>query len=245
MVKRGEFTDALKSALPEFKLNVKLRLFNILFSAPFIAIYVTAIHSFMIDNQLFLINPESSDALPLVATLFMAVFVGDFFHYRRHHLDHTRLLWPSHAMHHSDTNVSRLTSASWHPINLLTMRSVGRSVMLLLGFPLVAIIFNSMLRAYYGFFIHADVPWTYGKWGKYFVSPAMRRRHHSSQAKAFDKNFDEFFCIFDKAFGTYYLPDPCKGPLGVHHDMEPTLRGQLGYAFTPKAYVPFVKLMKR
>ena len=64
MVKRGEFTDALKSALPEFKLNVKLRLFNILFSAPFVAIYVTAIHSFMIDNQLFLINPRSWDTLP-------------------------------------------------------------------------------------------------------------------------------------------------------------------------------------
>ena len=245
MVKRDKFTNALKSALPEFKLNVKLRLFKILFSAPFVAIFVTAIHSFMIDNQLFLINPGSSGALPLVATLFMAVFVGDFFHYRRHHLDHTRLLWPSHAMHYSDTHVSWLTSASWYPINLLTMRGVGESVILLLGFPLVAIIFNSMLRAYYRFFINADVPWTYGKWGKYFLSPAMRRRHNSSEAKAFDKNFGEFFCIIDKAFGTYYLPGPCKGPLGVHHDMEPTLRGQLGYAFTPKAYVPFMTLMKR
>lgn len=103
----------------------------------------------------------------MVATLFMAVFIGDFFHYWRHRLDHARLLWPSHAM------------------------------------------------------------------------------HHSSEAKAFDKNFGEFFCIFDKAFGTYYLPGPYKGPLGEHHDMAPTLRGQLGYAFTPKAYVPFVKLMKR
>ena len=46
------------------------------------------------------------------------------------------------------------------------------------------------------------LPLTYGKWGKYFVSPAMHRRHHSSEAKAFDKNFGEFFCIFDKAFGT-------------------------------------------
>ena len=81
MVKRDEFIDALKSALPEFKLNVKLQLFNILFSAPFVAICVTAIHSFMVDNQLFLINPGSWDALPLVATLFVAVFVGDFFHY--------------------------------------------------------------------------------------------------------------------------------------------------------------------
>lgn len=74
-------------------------------------------------------------------------------------------------MHHSDTHVSWLTSASWHPINLLTMRGVGGSVMLLLGFPLVAIIFNSMLRAYYGFFIHADVPWTYGKLGQVFRVP--------------------------------------------------------------------------
>lgn len=245
IVKRGEFVNALISGLPEFKLNVKLQLFNILFSAPFVAVYATAIHAFMWKHQLFLIQPGAWDGMPLVFVLFVAVFVSDFFHYWRHRLDHTRLLWPAHAVHHSDTHVSWFTSARWHPINLLTMRGIGGAAMLLMGFPPVAIIFNSFVRAYYGFFIHADVPWTYGKWGNYFVSPAMHRWHHSAEAKAFDKNFGEFFCIFDKAFGTFYLPGPCDGPLGVHHDMEPTLRGQLGYAFTPKAYVPFVKLAKR
>ena len=111
--------------------------------------------------------------------------------------------------------------------------------MLLMGFPVVAILFNSMLRAYYGYFIHADLPWTYGKLGKIMVSPAMHRWHHSAEEKAFDKNFGEFFCIFDQVFGTYYLPGPCEGPLGVHDDMQPTLRSQMGYAFTPKAYKPF------
>lgn len=245
IVKRDEFVNALKTALPEFKLNVKLQLVNILFSAPLVAIYVTAIHGFMIDYELHLFNPGAWDALPMAFTFFMAVFVGDFFHYWRHRLDHTRLLWPAHAVHHSDTYVSWFTSARWHPINLLTMRGVGGVAMLLMGFPPEAIVFNSLVRAYYGYFIHADVPWTYGKWGKYLVSPAMHRWHHSAEAKAFDKNFGEFFCIFDRAFGTFYLPGPCEGPLGVHHEMESTLRGQLGYAFMPKAYKPFVNKLKR
>lgn len=235
----------LKKALREFSLNVQILSFNILFSIPFVAIYVTAIQGFMLEHNIFLLGPETWDNVPLVITLFLAVFIGDFCHYWRHRLDHTKLFWPAHAVHHSDTEVTWLTAVRWHPINLLTMRGVGTVAMLLMGFPVVAILFNGMMRSFYGYFIHADLPWTYGKLGKIFVSPAMHRWHHSAEEQAFDKNFAEFFCMFDQAFGTYYLPGPCDGPLGVHDDMKPTLQSQITYAFTPKAYKPFWDSVKR
>ncbi|WP_371224637.1 sterol desaturase family protein [Roseovarius sp. 2305UL8-3] len=241
---RDSINDFLR-ALPETILNIKIQAFNILFSSPFVAIYVTAIHGFLTGNNLFLITPEFWDGVPMVVVLFLAVFLGDFFHYWRHRLDHTKLFWPAHAVHHSDTEVTWLTSARWHPINLLTMRGIGIGAMLLMGFPVYAILFNGMMRGLYGYFIHADVPWTYGWFGKFLVSPAMHRWHHSAEEKAFDKNFGEFFCVFDQAFGTYYLPGPCDGPLGVHDDMQPTLRSQITYAFTPKAYKPLMQNLRR
>jgi sterol desaturase/sphingolipid hydroxylase (fatty acid hydroxylase superfamily) len=240
---KGWLTD-VRRALPEFGLTLKIIVFNVLIGVPVVAVILTAAHSVILQNQLMLFTPEAWTAAPVALMLFLAVFMGDFFHYWRHRLDHSALLWPAHAVHHSDTEVTWLTAMRWHPINLLTMKFVGEATMLLMGMPVYAILFNRMLRGYYGYFIHADLPWTYGWLGKVMVSPAMHRWHHSAEEKAFDKNFGEFFCVFDRAFGTYYLPGPCEGPLGVADDMQPTLQSQIGYAFTAKAYRPFLRRLR-
>ncbi len=235
-VKGKSWLTDLRRALPEMGLSLKILLFNVVVSGPILFITITAFHHWLLNLGVTLFKPEAWEAMPQILVMFTALFICDFFSYWRHRLDHMPLLWPSHAVHHSDTHVTWLTSSRWHPINLLTARGLVGGVMLMIGFPAYVLVFNSMARGLYGYFIHMDVPWTYGKWGQYFVSPAMHRWHHSAEEKAFDKNFAEFFCIFDKAFGTFYLPGPCNGPLGVHDDMKPTLLGQIGYAFSPRAY---------
>ena len=235
-VKGAQWLPDLRRALPEMRLSLKILMFNVIVTAPFMFIAMTAFHHWLLNLGVTLFKPSDWEALPSILVMFAALFICDFFSYWRHRLDHSPLLWPAHAVHHSDTNVTWITSARWHPINLLTVRGLVGGAMLLVGFPVYALVFNSMARGLYGYFIHMDVPWTYGKWGQYIVSPAMHRWHHSAEEKAFDKNFAEFFCVFDKAFGTFYLPGPCNGPLGVHDDMEPTLRSQIGYAFSPRAY---------
>ncbi len=224
------------TALHETELSLKLILFNTVVSAPLISVLMTAFHGWIHANGLILFPKSAWEALPVPLVLFAALFFSDFTNYWRHRLEHTPILWPAHAVHHSDTEVTWLTSARWHPLNLLTMQGLAGTAMLMMGFPVWAVLFNSMMRGYYGFFIHANLPWTYGKLGRHIVSPAMHRWHHSAEEKAFDKNFAEFFCVFDRMFGTYYLPGPCDGPVGVTDDIAPTLRGQIGFAFTPKAY---------
>lgn len=231
----------LRRAMPEMRLTLKIVVFNVLVTGPMLVITMTAFHQWLVNLGLTLFEPGDWDGLPKWLVMFTAVFICDFFSYWRHRLDHMPLLWPAHAVHHSDTHVTWITSARWHPINLLTVRGLVGSAMLLVGFPVYALVFNSMLRGLYGYFIHMDLPWTYGKWGQYFVSPAMHRWHHSAEEKAFDKNFGEFFCIFDKTFGTFYLPGPCEGPLGVSDDIAPTLRSQILYAFSPRAYAGVIR----
>ena len=61
--------------------------------------------------------------------------IGDFFSYWRHRLEHTRLLWPAHAIHHSDTDLTWLTIGRFHPIDRVVTCTVDIALLALLGFP--------------------------------------------------------------------------------------------------------------
>jgi sterol desaturase/sphingolipid hydroxylase (fatty acid hydroxylase superfamily) len=145
-------------------------------------------------------------------------------------------MWPAHAVHHSDTEMTWLSLERFHPINRLTTFGIDASALLVLGLPPYAVVANSLIRHYYGYFIHADLPWTYGKWNILLVSPAMHRWHHSADEVAYDSNFATVFGLWDWAFGTHYVPGLCKGPLGVTDDIEPTLWSQFSYALRPSTY---------
>ena len=235
-VKRGRFLVDARRAVAESSLNVQILVFNLLLVIPLIGIAGQAIHGLVVPNGLFLVPPSAWEGVPLVATLFLGVFIGDFVGYWRHRLEHTALLWPAHAVHHSDTAMTWLSLERFHPINRVTTFLIDSSVLLILGMPAEAVIANNLVRHYYGFFIHADLPWTFGPLGKVFVSPAMHRWHHAADPAAFDTNFATVFSLFDRAFGTFRVPGLCTVPTGVTDDMGPGLAGQIGYAFTARAY---------
>ena len=94
--------------------------------------------------------------------------------------------------------------------------------------PIVA---NVMVRHYYGEFIHADLPWTYGPLGRLVVSPVMHRWHHARDVTGAGSNFATVFSVFDQFHGTYYVPGLCNVPLGVTDDMGKGTIGQLLYPF--------------
>lgn len=235
-VKRGQFLVDARRAAAESSLNLQIFVFNLLLVVPLIGLAGQALHGLVKSNALYLVQPSAWDSVPLAVTVFLGIFIGDFVGYWRHRLEHTALLWPSHAVHHSDTEMTWLSLERFHPINRVTTFVIDSSALLILGMPAEAIIANNLVRHYYGFFIHADLPWTYGPLGKVFVSPAMHRWHHAADREAFDTNYATVFSLFDRAFGTFRVPGPCTVPTGVIDDMGPGLAGQLGYAFAPRAY---------
>jgi sterol desaturase/sphingolipid hydroxylase (fatty acid hydroxylase superfamily) len=88
-----------------------------------------------------------------------------------------------------------------------------------------------IVRHFYGEFIHADFPWTYGPLGRVMVSPVMHRWHHARDVEGSGSNFATVFSVFDQAFGTYYVPGICTVPLGVNDEMGRGTTGQLLYPF--------------
>ena len=225
-----------RRVLPETLLNLKIIVFNVLFVVPLILFGSTLMHAFVEAAGLRLVQPGAWSAWPAVLVMAAAVTVGDFVGYWRHRLEHLPLLWPAHAVHHSDTEMTYLSLERFHPLNYVTTFLIDNAALLLLGLPPYALVANNLVRHYYGYFIHADLPWTYGPLGKVFVSPAMHRWHHAADRRAFDTNYATVFSLWDRSFGTWRVPGPCDVPLGVTDDMEPTLSGQLSYVFTRRAH---------
>lgn len=243
-VKRRKALADMARAIPETRTTIWLFLVNTLFIVPLIAFISVQMEGLVQGAGLQILDEAFWAQVPFGLTLFLAVFIGDFVGYWRHRLEHCRWLWPSHAVHHSDTAMTWFTLERFHPVNRLTTFVIDSGVLLLLGLPAEAVIVNSLVRHYYGYFIHADLPWTYGEvLSRIFVSPVMHRWHHANDPRAYNTNYATVFSLFDRAFGTFYVPGLCTIPLGVSHAMGKGAIGQLTYALRPSAYraVPATK----
>jgi sterol desaturase/sphingolipid hydroxylase (fatty acid hydroxylase superfamily) len=192
-----------------------------------IALIVSTVHQYGLE----LVPSATWSAVGTPITGVLVLFVGDFGSYWRHRLEHTRWLWPAHAIHHSDEEMTWLTGNRFHPVNTLTTAVIDNTVLALLGFPAWAIAFNEFVRHYYGEFLHADLPWTYGLLGRIFVSPAMHRWHHAREVEGSGSNFATISSVFDQLFGTYYVPGPCTVPLGVDDEIGSGVSRSLLYPF--------------
>lgn len=171
------------------------------------------------------------DTLPPGGVLLIVLFVADGISYFRHRFEHTRWLWPVHAMHHSDRQLSWFSAYRQHPLNRLNAVLLDLGLLLLVGVPLWAIYANALVRHYYGLLTHANLPWTYGWLGRLLVSPAMHRWHHVRQGAGIGNNFATVFSVFDQVFGTYYVPSPCREPTGLDESGHDSFLGQMGRPF--------------
>jgi sterol desaturase/sphingolipid hydroxylase (fatty acid hydroxylase superfamily) len=102
-------------------------------------------------------------------------------HYADHRLD---ALWRFHALHHSQEELSVLTSFRAHPL----MHTTG---FVLATIPVIALmptrpIAPVLITVYVciGTLQHANLRWTFGPLGRVIVSPAYHRLHHATDNQA-------------------------------------------------------------
>jgi sterol desaturase/sphingolipid hydroxylase (fatty acid hydroxylase superfamily) len=122
-----------------------------------------------------------------------------------HYADH-RLgaLWRFHALHHSQEELSVLTSFRAHPL----MHTTG---FLLATIPVVALmparpIAPVLITAYVciGTLQHANLRWTFGPVGRVLVSPAYHRLHHAPDTQRV--NLGVVLTIWDVLAGCAKFP---------------------------------------
>ncbi len=153
-----------------------------------------------------------------LVTLLCYDFIFFLIHYAEHKLP---LLWAIHKVHHSAEVLTPLTRYREHflegPIyafgaaaafgiaggvfGWLFTESITEATLFNIGF-------FSMLFGFNGAFRHYHIAFHYPGWlSRWLQSPVMHHTHHSYLEQHWDTNFAAVTSIWDRMFGTLYIPE--------------------------------------
>jgi len=163
---------------------------------------------------------ESSLAWMLLYSL-VTLLCYDFIFFLIHYTEHkVPALWAIHKVHHSAEVLTPLTRYREHVLEG-PLYAVGAAISygiagglfgwLFDGGITQATLFNigffSLLFGFNGSFRHYHVAFHYPRWlSKWLQSPAMHHTHHSYLRQHWDTNLAVFTSIWDRLFGTLYIP---------------------------------------
>jgi sterol desaturase/sphingolipid hydroxylase (fatty acid hydroxylase superfamily) len=205
VMKREAIHEAFARARAETVTNLWLWLINAAVIVPLVGVPIMTGTSLIpradVLEQFWLGVPE-------LLTLIAAILFAEFAAYWRHRFEHARVLWPTHATHHADEAMTWLSVRRKHPIGHVLSMLCDNLVVIALGLPFWAIGAAMVLRGWWGYFIHADVPWTLGPVGKVLISPAAHRLHHIRDETLMGHNYGNTVVLWDWLFGTYLDPAP-------------------------------------
>jgi sterol desaturase/sphingolipid hydroxylase (fatty acid hydroxylase superfamily) len=208
IIKRRAALAGLRQARAEITTNLALLLLNGVLIVPLLALPIATGRS-MIPRPDVLVTFWSG--VPDILAVLAAILLIDLAAYWRHRIEHCRVLWPIHATHHADEAMNWLSLRRKHPLGEALSMLCDAVIVLLLGLPYGAIAVAFLVRAWWGYFIHADVPWTLGPLGKVLISPAAHRLHHIRDEALMGANYGNTVTLWDKLFGTYVDPAPYLG----------------------------------
>ena len=146
--------------------------------------------------------------------LLISTFVLDFFYYWFHRTLHAnRWLWQTHLLHHSDEHMNAMTAQRGHfAEGLIAPFLITLPMAVLFDLPAVTIGVLSVIPYAYQFIAHANIRLGYGRFWWVLISPDYHRIHHSIEERHRDKNFTNWFPVWDWLFGTLYLPGKDERP---------------------------------
>lgn len=147
-------------------------------------------------------------ALPTWLAVIFYVLVYDLGEYLFHRLQHRiPLLWAMHSLHHSDPNMSVLTTYRHFWADPLFKSLTVWSVAALLISPTPTALAVYTVLSLWNFVSHSQLPLNLGAWSWVINTPAYHRRHHSSLPEHYDSNFAAILPIWDVLFGDYNRPE--------------------------------------
>jgi sterol desaturase/sphingolipid hydroxylase (fatty acid hydroxylase superfamily) len=147
-------------------------------------------------------------ALPSYVEIIIGFVILDCVIYWQHVTFHKfPLLWRLHRMHHADQDFDVTTGSRFHPIEIIASMLVKFVAIILLGPPLLAVLFFEVVLNGAAMFNHSNV-----KFNKQLdrilrlliVTPDMHRVHHSVLPGEYNSNFGFNLPWWDRLFGSYH-----------------------------------------
>lgn len=145
---------------------------------------------------------------PVPVQVVFFVVTHDLYIYAFHRLQHrSPLLWRLHEAHHSAANVDWLVSMRSHALEILINQTIEFAPMLLLGAAPQVPLIKTIVNAAWGLWIHANVGVRTGRLQWIVNGPEAHRWHHAVDAEALNRNFATKLALWDRLFGTAFLPE--------------------------------------
>ncbi|MGE0155093.1 MAG: sterol desaturase family protein [Reyranellaceae bacterium] len=156
-----------------------------------------------------------------IAVSVYLVLVWDFAATYAHYLKHkVPLLWEFHKVHHCAEVLNPVTALRRHPVEAVVSALITATILgLAMGLWLLAFgrfdvysVFGTWAGIYawrlLGYNLrHSHLPLSYGPfWSRILISPLQHQIHHSNDPRHYDTNFGHIFAIWDRLFGTLYVP---------------------------------------
>jgi len=153
---------------------------------------------------------------PLALQVVGAILVADFTQYWVHRAFHTvPALWRFHAVHHSVEAMDWLAGSRLHIVDAVVTRALTYVPIYVLGFSRPAIIAYVAVVVVQATFIHANVRWEFRPVRGLVATTCFHHWHHGAEREAVDKNFAVHTPVWDRLFGTYFMPDRWPGSYGL------------------------------
>lgn len=183
------------------------------------------------------------DQLTPLSLALIVFLIGDFFLYFVHRSYHQiPSIWPLHAVHHSASVLTPVTTYRQHPVGTLVTAALN-SVVFGVLFGVIAGAYGPHLtfaeiaganafvflaNATMTNFQHSHIWISFGPvLERIFISPAQHQVHHSIEPRHYNRNYGQTLAIWDWMFGTLYvirekeeirfgLTDDADAPLMTH-----------------------------
>lgn len=157
-----------------------------------------------------------------------AVFLvaADLISYWRHRLMHTRWLWPLHAVHHEQREVTAFTATRLHIGEALVSTVPMFALVAMIGDspkdPMWFFVLRNSLAAAH----HSGLRWRFGPFYWILVSPLFHSAHHSIDVEVSEHNYGGLLSFWDLLFGTHVNTFAVPARVGVEGLSMPTLWSQ-------------------
>jgi len=187
--------------------------------------------SLLADKFAFLSYPPLQ-SLPVIVQISLSLIVVDLSAYWIHRWQHSsRVLWAFHSVHHSQEQLSFVTSARIHPVDNLVLTTLAFFPILVLGPTPEGWLPAYLVMEFLIALQHSEIPWRYGPLYRLVVSPSFHAYHHSTDSAHHNRHYGRMLSIWDFVFGTAVHDEKPPTEYGLTDRKMPTLVSQIGPPF--------------
>lgn len=180
-------------------------------------------------------------SLPFLARVLLGFVAGEVGYYWGHRWSHQiPFLWRFHSIHHSAEEVDFLVNTRAHPLDMVFSRICALVPMYALGLggPTSASggsalpVLVTLVGTVWGFFIHANLKWSFGPLEWLVSTPKFHHWHHTKTGPI-NHNYASTLPWLDRLFGTHTLPREWPESYGIEAKIPLAVIDQLLYPLLP------------